>query len=271
MFVETNRNSRRGMHQTQRLRSGVIIRQDILEAARFVFFPTDDPDTPFWSAGGTAFVVNYCSRPYALTCGHVLDKAEPGAEPVITDERFGNRPVRAHRAHRVRDLDGSVLDADMGDVAVIAFEDTTGVDAFEDTAYIINDDTVGTSERGDPLVVCGTLRDASIVEATEIRPLFATLEFDDRGATSDDPFIREAEASFDDPALQNLNGLSGSPVYNVRQRRLCGMVVRGGISNGLARIRYVDIFDIIKLLESVRTGQERVVYNKDVLRVSYRS
>ncbi len=256
------------MHRTQKLGSGLIVRQDVLESARFVFFASDIPEFPFWSPGGTAFVVNYQSRPYVITAAHVLEQTHRGDEPVITNTRWGTTPVRAAKVHRVSALDGGKLDADMSDVAVIAFDDSIGVGAFADTAYIVTEETIGTSDRGDALIVHGTLKAPSYISATEVSPSFASLEFEDVGATSDDPFLREGRAYFDDPALQSLSGLSGSPIYNVTRDRLCGMVVRGGIDDGNARIRFVDIFDIAKLLESISVDQARVVYDKNVKRYS---
>ncbi|MCX7359904.1 MAG: serine protease [Alphaproteobacteria bacterium] len=249
----------------------MILRQDFREAARFVFFASDDPEFPYWTPGGTSFVVNYHSRPYVITCAHVLDKTHRGDEPVITNTRHGNKPVRARRVHRVHDLDGRPLDADMADVAIVAFDDEVSVAEFSDTAYVISETTFGTSERGDKLLVHGALKDPSFITPTEIAPHFATFEFEDVGATSDDPFIREALAKFEDSTLQNLTGLSGSPVFNTSRNRLCGMVVRGGINeSGEARIRYVDIFDIAKLLESIRSDEAHVTYDKNVKRLRAR-
>lgn len=241
-------------------------RQDFSEAARFVFFASDIPEFPFWTPGATAFVVNFQARPYVVTCGHALDQADRNDEPVITNTKFGNTAVRAKRVHRVHDLDGEQLDADMADVVTLAFDDNVAIEAFAGTAYVVDEKTVGTSEHGDDLLVHGALKERSYISETEISPHFATFEFSDAGATSEDPFIREAVAEFRDADFQSLAGLSGSPVFNDTRQQLCGMVVRGGIAGPICRIRYVDIFDIVKLLESIHSDNARVTYNKTVAR-----
>ena len=254
------------MQRTQRLRSGQIVRQDFTEAARFVFFASDLPEFPYWTPGGTAFAIDYKARPYVVTCRHVLDKADKGDEPVITDLKFGNTPVRASCVHRVQDLDGGALDADMGDVTVLAFDCSVTVQQFHDTAYVVDENTAGSSEHGDDLLVHGALKAWSFINETEVSPHFSTFEFSDAGATSEDPFIREAVAKFADADFESLAGLSGSPVFNATRRYLCGMVVRGGMQTGICRIRYVDMFDIVRLLESIHTGDPRVTYTKTVKR-----
>lgn len=254
------------MQRTQQLASGLVVRQDFRDAARLVFFASDIPEFPFWTPGGTAFVVNFESRPYLVTCAHVINQAPSGDEPVITNVKFGNEPVRAKAIHRVHDLDGGVLDADMADVVVLSFDMAVSVGAFVDSAYVINADTVGTSERGDALLAHGTLKQRTYIDSTEIVPSYATLEFEDVGATSEDPFIREATATYEDADFTSLSGLSGSPTFNSTRNYLCGMVVRGGMSAGLARIRYIDMFDIMKLLESVHADNPRITYNKNVKR-----
>lgn len=259
------------MPVTQHLKSGLTIRQDFRDAARLVFFATDDADLPFWSPGGTAFVVNYQSRPYVVTCKHILDQAQLGAEPVITDQKFGRTPIKAAFVHGVRDPTGEILDADMGDVAVIDFADEVSAAVFSDTAYLVDEGTIGTSDLGHTLLVHGTLRERCQISQTEISPHFATFEFEDLGATSEDPYIRTAHAKFAAIDLNGLAGLSGSPVFDNRLGSLCGMVVRGGLSaDGASRIHYVDFSDILKLIESVRVGELRVSYTKDVKRWSKR-
>ncbi|HRO02467.1 MAG TPA: trypsin-like peptidase domain-containing protein [Terricaulis sp.] len=238
-----------------------MIRQDFTEAARFAFFASDYPGIPFWTPGGTAFLVSYRSSPYLVTCAHVLDHG-CGSDLVVTSSKYGNSGVAPCRAHRVHDLDGGQLDMDMSDVAVLAFGDGA---TFGDTAYIVDPETVGTSELDDHLLVHGCLNEHSRISETEITPSFRTFEFSDVGATSNDPFIRQASARYSDADFTSLAGLSGSPVFNQTQTRLCGMVVRGGGGDPW-HIRYVDIFDVMKLLEAVHSDELRITYSKTVKR-----
>jgi len=47
---------------------------------------------------------------------------------------------------------------------------------------------------------------------------------------------------------------------------LCGMVVRGGMTRNRCQIYFIDIFDIMRLLESVSERRESAYYTKTVSR-----
>jgi hypothetical protein len=79
---------------------------------------------------------------------------------------------------------------------------------------------------------------------------------------SSDPTLRQAAALYEAPQFDSVKGLSGAPVFNETSQRLCGMVVRGGIEGDVCIIRYIDVFDIIRLLEAVIAGHENTDYNK---------
>lgn len=57
-----------------------------------------------------------------------------------------------------------------------------------------------------------------------------------------------------------VTGISGAPVFDNTQNRLCGMVVRGDLKNGAAKIWYIEIIHIIKTLEAIVSGTTKVSY-----------
>jgi hypothetical protein len=59
-------------------------------------------------------------------------------------------------------------------------------------------------------------------------------------------------------------GLSGSPVFNVTQRALCGIVVRGAMSANTCTLWYVDMFDIVQLLTAVHENRTETYYQKQL-------
>ena len=62
--------------------------------------------------------------------------------------------------------------------------------------------------------------------------------------------------------LNSITGISGSPVYDVTAHALCGMVVRGGMTENLCAILYMDISDIVRFLDAVNRGDESAYYAK---------
>jgi hypothetical protein len=161
---------------------------------------------------------------------------------------------------------GEAVDTDILDVAVVEFGDDMGPAFFTDPAYILDENTVGTSKEGDVLFVSGTLKEKSELSGTSITPAFCLLEFVDCGTPSTDPSLRRAHAGFVDPEFSTITGLSGSPVFNASTHRLAGMVVRGALKRRACTIWYVDIFDIMRLLTAVAEGHPRTDYVKTLRR-----
>ena len=92
---------------------------------------------------------------------------------------------------------------------------------------------------------------------------FCRLEFQDVGPYAD-PVLRQGIAKFASPAFSAVTGISGSPVYDLTAQALCGMVIRGGMSGDLCRIYYMDIRDIVRLLEAAAEEAQSVYYTKAV-------
>jgi len=148
---------------------------------------------------------------------------------------------------------------DVVDILVVEF--ASDATFFKDTAYILDPATAKTSGYGDPLYVAGSLKEKLEITDTVIRPTYCLLEFVDRG-TGNDPTLRHAYAQYVNPEFNAITGLSGAPVYNRRDNALCGMVVRGGMSDGSASIMYFDVFDMMHLLAGALDGRPSTRYRK---------
>jgi hypothetical protein len=252
------------MKRTQILSSGLIVRQDIGEAIRAVFFQTDYEDFLYATHGGTLFIVSFRGREYGLTSRHVFQDFEPG-KLFITAEKHGQKgsmPAPITGLYYPTSPSDGAVDTDIIDICVIEFADDIAPDFFKGSAYIIDDETVGTSKPGHELQVVGVLKDKSSIVLPDISMGFCRLQLHDAGRSTSDPVLRQATAKFRDPSFDRITGISGSPVFDQSASTLCGMVVRGVMNGDECIIHFVDIFDIVRLLEGISTGAASTYYVK---------
>jgi hypothetical protein len=246
---------------TQTLASGIMVRQDFRTATRFPFFHTGHDQWQYASYGGTLFVVLYGGKPYGLTCRHVLQTFDWG-QLVITAERFGGGAAGLSKIAYATNPTGYAVDTDVLDLAVIQFSDDVASAFFTDAAYLIDENTVTTSKVVDALHVHGVLKAPSEIIETVIAPKFCQLEMVDDTPPSNDPTIRRCFGMFENPEFADVVGLSGSPVFNVSQSALCGMVARGAMHGDACTLWYIDVFDIMKMLAAVHHGKDAAFYEK---------
>jgi len=264
------------MRVRQTLASGLVVNQDIADAVRPVFFQTDHEEHLYATHGGTLFLVQFLSRVYALTCNHVFKDFPTGRLFVVSEKhaRKGSMPARIEGIRYASNLKDAAVDTDIGDVCLIEFSDENPPDFFGDSPYIIDRGTVATSNVGNNLSVAGVLKQKSAIETNTITSGYCYLQLRDDGPADHDPILRKAFAEFHEPEFTSVTGISGSPVFDETAAALCGMVVRGGMSGSRCQILYVDIFDIMQLLEAVREGAESAYYSKSIaqpLRATKRS
>ncbi len=254
--------------RTQILSSGIIIRQDFRDCARMVFFDTDSNDWSYATHGGTAFIVVFHGQPYAFTCRHVFGDFN-WRELIITDTKFGSLIVKPQSIDYPTEPRGEAEGSDIPDLAVIKFPPHIAPDFFKDTAYIFDPATVRTSKPEDALLVTGVLKEKSWIDQERqevtIAPQFCFLEFIDVGTSNNDITLRQAKAQFHEPEFSSVDGLSGAPVYNKSTNVLCGMVVRAGINDNECRISYIDVSDMMPLLECVHENRAETYYYKKVM------
>lgn len=254
------------MRVTQTLASGLFIRQDFRDAVRFVFFDTGHDAWQYATHGGTMFVVRFGGSNYALTCKHVLQDFD-WRQLVVTNEKGGTKIAGLKAVFYPSQPKGAAVDSDILDVAVVQFSDDIGSDYFNDRAYILDAGTTATSRPGDVVHVAGALKSPSAITEDKIAPIYCLLELADNTSSSADPTLRSAFGKYKNPEFSDVVGLSGSPVFNVSKEALCGMVVRGGMSNDECILRYIDTFDIMQLLGAIEKGLTETHYKKTVIKI----
>ncbi len=253
----------RDFRVTQTLRSGTIVRQDFSTSARFVFFDTGHEHWQYGTHGGTLFIVLFRGKPYGLTCQHVL-KDFGWHQLVVTDQRVGRQIAGLRSVAYASQPKDAAIDTDLLDIAVVQFSSNVDAAFFKDAAYVVDDNTIATSNPGDILHVAGALKALSEITESTVLPTYCRLEMIDDTVTSHDPTLRQAIGKFDRPEIESVEGLSGSPVFNLTRRALCGMVVRGSIDKHMCTLRYVDVFDIAHLLRAVHEGRSETYYRKHI-------
>jgi hypothetical protein len=250
------------MKITQRLSTGITVRQDFRDSVRFVTFQTGVEGWEYATHGGTAFIVNFRGKPFGLTCRHVRHDFYWG-QLAITAAKLGRKGSQFAALKSLAypsDPGGEAVGTDILDVAIVEFADDVGTDFFTDPPYIIDANTWGTSNDGDALLVNGALKEKSdLSDQPVVSPVFCLLEFRDCGATSGDPLLREAYAEFHEPEFSSVTGISGSPVYNSTANKLCGMVVRGALTGRACRLWYIDISDVMQTLIAIVEGRSEAV------------
>jgi len=250
--------------RTQRLASGITVRQDFRDCVRMVFFDTGESAYQYATHGGTAFVVIFKGRPYAFTCAHVRQDFS-WDQLVITDTKRGHLIAQLKSVGYATSPRDSAIDTDVLDVVVIDFAPDVTSAFFKDMAYVLDLSTVSTSKPGDGLLVAGVLKGKSQICDGTITPCFCTLEFADAVPATSDPTLRHGIAKFDEPEFDSITGLSGAPVYNLRANGLCGMVVRGSMNGDDCSIYYIDLFDMMQILKCAHEGRAETYYRKTVL------
>jgi hypothetical protein len=140
------------------------------------------------------------------------------------------------------------------------------IDYFSDPAYILDSNTMGTSKVGDTLHVAGALKTPSTIGENTITPNYCLLEAQDNTPDVSDVALRRLFGKFKKPEFGDVLGLSGSPVFNVTSRRLCGMIVRGSMSNDVCTLWYIDLFDIAQLVAAVHENKSETLENSDAPR-----
>ena len=241
--------------------SSSSVPREIVESVRFVCFETHLEDFRLATNGGTAFVVRYRGKPFAITCKHVL-KGFQIDDLVITDARMGQRMAGIKGMYHPENLKGDAEGSDLNDICIIAFHE--GEDGFYKEAYDLDRMPPKTSEPANRLVVTGFIKQKSSIRPPNIFTGLCFLDFTDAGIAPFDQALRRGLATYQNPGFDSISGISGAPVYNLARGTLCGMVTRGTLqSNGGCTIYFFDIFDIVKLLDAVASGSKALNYQKD--------
>ena len=243
------------------------------DAVRPVFFQTDYEAFLYATDGGTLFLVRFKGKIFGVTARHVF--TGNGFEPnrlFVTQEKYarkGTLPAPVTGIYYPSAPRGAALGSDVGDICIIEFDDGMAHDFFMASPFDMDSLPFGTSEVRHALVIYGVLKEKTIIIHADggrgdIDIAYCQLEYFDATMTTRDAVLRAASAEFRDPPFTSITGISGSPVYDKTAGRLCGMVVRGGMTGAKSDIRFVDIVDITKLLEGISSGATDIDYEKIV-------
>jgi hypothetical protein len=235
--------------------------KEIAEAVRFICFETHLEDFRLATHGGTAFVVKYKGRPFAITCRHVFQDFSID-DLVITDARLGRKAAGVKGMYFPGNLKDDVEGSDLDDVCVIDFHHYDG--NFFDGVFDLDRWGTATSEPANRLIATGFLKEKSFISPPNVFLGLSFLQFTDAGVSGFDRTLRQGLATYSKPSVDSITGMSGSPVFNLNSRALCGMIARGKLqSDGTLRVFFIDIFDIMQFLDAAAAGSTTVSYLKD--------
>lgn len=237
-------------------------------ASRFIMFETPYSGYEVATNCGTLFLVELEGTPYGLTARHNLHDFR-WSDLLVTDHRFGIKTAGLRAVHYLEAAIGAAVGSDLSDLAIVCFSETVTPAFFGGTAFDISQPFLALSGTGDDLLAYGNIAEASHLNKNEIHATFAELGFRDVGPNAFDVVLRDAEALWDQSHIANLAGMSGGPVFNLTKGGLSGMMVRGGVTGpNTAKMYYIDIADIVRVLHAVHDNEPMGAYIKVVDRSS---
>jgi hypothetical protein len=237
--------------------------ESVVRAVRPIIFNTGNEDFPYATHGGTAFVISYKGRPYAVTCQHVF-KVFREDQLMLFGAQWpakGDNPAKIKTVCSPSTPQASAVETDVTDFCGIEFADDVSADFFGGTAYSLSEQTIRSSHDGDRLMIFGAFKDRIRIDPPDVDVGYGRLELEDVGPTSD-PFLRKGVAQYLNPEFSTVTGISGAPVFNLTQSGLCGMVLRGGLDAGRLNVRYAEASDILRFIEGVAEGSSSTFYLK---------
>jgi Trypsin-like peptidase domain len=242
---------------------GIAPERDFAGAVRPVLFYTDIEEFQYATHGGTGFVVSYQGRPYALTCRHVFKDFDDG-QLTLFGAQFpnkGDKPAKIMAVCYPSSPQASAVDSDVTDFCLIEFDTSVTTDFFGGNAYPLSERTIWSSATGDRLSIFGALKEKTIIDPPDITVGYCRLEASDVGPSSD-PFLRQGAAQYLGHEFATVTGISGAPVFNLSHNRLCGIIVRGGLTAGRLSIHYAAALDILRFVEAAFERRPSVFYTR---------
>jgi hypothetical protein len=242
---------------------GIVSARDFAAAVRPVLFYTDIEEFQYATHGGTAFVICYKDRLYAVTCRHVFKDFDEG-QLMLFGARFpkkGDKSAKIGTVCYPSSPRASAAGSDVTDFCLIEFDTNVTTDFFDGNAYPLDERTICSSVAGDRLLIFGALKEKTIIDPPNITVGYGRLEASDAGPSSD-PFLRKGAAQYLGQEFSTVTGISGAPVFNLTRNRVCGMIVRGGLTAGRLSVHYAEASDILRFAEAAFERQASVFYTK---------
>jgi hypothetical protein len=239
------------------------MRQDFATSVRPILFDTGLDQFRYATHGGSAFVVAYKGRPYAITCRHVFQDFDEG-QLTIFGAVFpvkGDHPARVKSVCYPNSPKASAVDTDVTDFCVIEFEEAVTPDFFNGSAYPLDEQTICSSVTGDRLMIFGAVKERTLIDPPNIRVEFCRLEASDTGPSAD-PFLRRGVAQYVNLGFSNPAGISGAPTFNLTRNGLSGMVLRATLQDGRFNFMYADAIDLFRFVVGASQRASNVLYSK---------
>jgi hypothetical protein len=238
-------------------------RQDFATSVRPILFNTGMDEFQYATHGGSAFVVGYEGRPYAITCRHVFKDFDEGQLTIFgaVSPIKGDKPARVKTVCYPTSPKASAVDTDVTDFCVIEFEDTVTTDFFDGSAYPFDKQNICSSAAWDRLVIFGAVKEKTVIDPPNIQVAFCRLEASDNGPSAD-PFMRRGSAQYANLGFSSPAGISGAPTFNITRYGLCGMVCRATLHNGRFDFMYADAFDLFHFVEGVSRRASNIFYTR---------
>lgn len=236
---------------------------DLKAATRPAFFETGWDGWEYATSGGTVFLVSLEGKPYAITATHVRQSFE-WKQLCLTGEKYGREIAGLKSAYRADELFGDAEGTDIGDITIIEFADGLGAEFFQGQIYDLDQVTTGRSDTGDALIAYGNPKELINIEDGKIKPIFMSLGFVDVGPHPHDLFLRNGIGQWNKPGITSLTGMSGCAIFNTAKNVLCGVMIRGGLKDGEAKAKFIDIDDVVTLLRAIHAGEKATSYRKTV-------
>ena len=236
---------------------------DFARSVRPILFYTGIDDFQYATHGGTAFVVSYNGRPYAITCRHVFKDFQ---EDQLT--LFGTQfPRKSDTSAKIKTIcfpsspTGQAVDSDVTDFCAIEFDDAVSTDFFQGSDYPFSDNTICSSTTHDRLMIFGAVKEKTVIDPPDVTVSYCRLEAGDIGPSAD-PFMRYGAAEYVNLGFSDPAGISGAPIFNLTRNGLCGMVTRATLQRGRFNFMYADAFDLFRFVAGASERRPNIFYAK---------
>ena len=246
--------------------SGVWISQDLFEATRPVLFETEFDDFSIATHGGTLFLISTRDRLFGISPKHVLGRTGP--DQFVPEALYTCQHNREPRGDRLRlkcaysmevppeeTLEGT---HDAFDLMIWEFQPP---EANETSCYLWDSRTITAVKPSAKVMVVGFLKDTSAITSlgpnvsrSDVQPFKAVARHVRNAGDDECGLVAKSylPAALVDK-IGSLKGLSGSPVYDLSQESVCGMVIRGGLhsESNLMTLRFMSAKFIDRALQSI--------------------
>lgn len=229
----------------------------MIASVRFPLFRTGFLEWPLGSNVGTVFLVRYKGRPYAVFPKHIANSFSI-SDITISSSLSSRKSIGLDHVRMVSGIAPFFTGSDVEDLCVGVFPRLAKASDFEEI-YQLSGDYRCRSQQGDYLTVFGFIKESSSLATDTIIMAHHSFDVTDTGSSQTDPTLRCASAAFNSDSIASISGISGAPVFNHRTKEVCGIVLRGGLTeNNNVIINYLDIIHVYNTVVAAHLGADRV-------------